>query len=117
MTARHLADGASAERIARRLLERQGMKLVESNVSCRFGEIDLVMQDGDDWVFVEVRLRRNPGYGHPAESIGPGKRARLRRSASWYLQRHGCTDTRGCRFDVVAVGEGMHGEWIRDAFH
>ncbi len=93
------------------------MTLVERNVSCRYGEIDLVMEDGDELVFVEVRLRRNRDYGHPAESIGAGKRARLRRSASWYLQRHGSTYSRNCRFDVVAIGEDMHGEWIRDAFH
>jgi Holliday junction resolvase-like predicted endonuclease len=49
MIARHLADGADAERAARRLLERQGMTLVERNVSCRYGEIDLVMRTATSW--------------------------------------------------------------------
>ncbi len=37
------------------LLTQQGLKLVVSNYHCRYGEIDLIMQEGNTLVFVEVR--------------------------------------------------------------
>jgi putative endonuclease len=115
--ARHLEDGAWAERHARRHLERKGLKLVEKNFSTRFGEIDLVMRDKETLVFVEVRLRRNTRFGHPAESIDRGKIERLRRTAESYLSAHG--EATACRFDVVAITGNRNvqtTEWIPDAF-
>ncbi|MGB9130885.1 MAG: YraN family protein, partial [Thiobacillus sp.] len=46
--------GQSAEARAEAFLKTHGMKLVARNWRCRFGEIDLVMQDGPTLVFVEV---------------------------------------------------------------
>ncbi|OZA41057.1 MAG: hypothetical protein B7X81_14500, partial [Hydrogenophilales bacterium 17-61-76] len=49
--------GQSAEARAEAFLVKQGLALVARNWHCRFGEIDLIMQDGATRVFVEVRLR------------------------------------------------------------
>ncbi|MGD8936565.1 MAG: YraN family protein, partial [Thiogranum sp.] len=49
------ATGDSAEQLACRYLQTQGLKLLQRNFYCRGGEIDLVMQHGDSLVFVEVR--------------------------------------------------------------
>ena len=38
--------GAAAEQLAATFLTQKGLKLVAQNYNCRFGEIDLVMQDG-----------------------------------------------------------------------
>ena len=56
-TAKSIGD--AAEKIAADFLSKRGLRLVESNYRCRFGEIDLVMRDGDSLVFVEVRRREN----------------------------------------------------------
>ena len=49
--------GDQAENLALDYLKQAGLKLIERNYRCRLGEIDLVMQDGDDLVFIEVRYR------------------------------------------------------------
>ena len=58
--------GRTAEQLAAAFLERQGLTLLARNYRCRFGEIDLVMRDGDSVVFVEVRLRRSSAFGGAA---------------------------------------------------
>ncbi len=58
-----MSEGAQAEQRAAQYLQRQGLKPVAQNYRSRFGEIDLVMQDGATLVFIEVRLRRNASFG------------------------------------------------------
>ena len=43
----NLRKGLRFEDQARRYLSAQGLRLVESNYRCRFGEIDLIMHDQD----------------------------------------------------------------------
>jgi putative endonuclease len=114
--------GDDAERLAEEFLGRQGMKLVERNYRCRFGEVDLIMRQGSTLVFVEVRLRRPAGragendYGGAAASITAGKQRRLVAAAQHYLAAHKTLPA--CRFDAVLLNqlseEGI--EWIQDAF-
>jgi putative endonuclease len=108
------ASGRSAEARACAYLEAQGLRLVERNYRCRFGEIDLIMRDGECLVFVEVRLRRSARFGGPLVSVDARKRGRLAASAQSYLQAR----TRPCpaRFDVVAFDGDEGLEWVRDAF-
>ncbi|HHW78678.1 MAG TPA: YraN family protein [Xanthomonadaceae bacterium] len=112
-----VAQGTAAEELARRYLEARGLTLVTRNFRCRAGELDLIMRDGGQLVFVEVRSRRHARYGTPAESVTRTKQQRLLRAAAFYLQRQRLDLP--CRFDVVAIlqadGEPQL-EWIRDAF-
>lgn len=61
------------------------MSVVARNVRSRFGEVDLVADDGDTLVFVEVRTRRSTAYATAEESAMPRKRARLGKTAALYL--------------------------------
>ena len=106
--------GDDKEELARRFLEGQGLTQVARNVSCRHGEIDLVMRDGQTQVFVEVRYRRSERFGGASASIDRRKQARLIAAAGYYLQRHP-TDL-PCRFDVVAIGAEDRLQWIQNAF-
>lgn len=112
-----VAQGASAEDLALRYLEARGLTLVMRNFRCRAGELDLIMRDGGQLVFVEVRSRRYVRYGAPAESVTRAKQQKLLRAAAFYLQRQRLDLP--CRFDVVAIlrpdGEPQI-EWIQDAF-
>jgi putative endonuclease len=107
-------SGLRAERLACAYLQGRGLELLHSNWRCRFGEIDLVLREGDTIVFVEVRLRTNPNFGGAGESIHRAKRERLLAAARLYLS-HGAP--RPCRFDVVLLRrlEPPDIEWIRDA--
>ena len=114
------ARGAEVEAAARRHLLRAGLGDIATNAGCRFGEIDLVMRDGDCVVFVEVRYRASDGFGGGAASVDARKRGRLVRAADIFLKRMPALAGFPCRFDVVeATGDPAHPtlRWLRAAFH
>ena len=109
--------GAEHEAQARRYLEQQGLRFVACNVRIRGGETDLIMQDGDCWVFVEVRYRRNDRFGGAAASVTRHKQQKLLRAAAlWLATKNASFDTVNCRFDVVAF-TGSQLSWLPDAFN
>lgn len=107
--------GASYEEAAAVYLKRYGMEIRAKNFRCRQGEIDLVGVEGDEWVFVEVKYRRDEGNGFPAEAVDARKQARICRVADYYLYRYGLSGRTPVRFDVVAVC-GKRIDWYRNAF-
>ena len=110
--------GDHAEGVAARYLMSRGVSIVERNVFCRGGEIDLIGRDGDTLVFFEVRYRKQGGLTDGATSIGWRKQQRILKAASWYLHRHGLWN-HNCRIDVIAVAPGdthkYRIRWIRNA--
>lgn len=113
------ARGRAAEDAALALLQARGLSLLARNYRCRLGEIDLVMRDGDELVFVEVRARGGERHGGAAGSVDAHKQRRLHRAARHYLMTHPHAASLPARFDVVAIS-GPDGEnethWIRAAF-
>lgn len=106
-------QGQIAEDKARQYLEQQGLSFVEQNVRYRFGEIDIVMKEGKDWVFVEVKYRSESHYGGAVNALSCAQTQRIRKAASHYIQINRIDAI--CRFDVIAVDpNGI--QWIRDAF-
>jgi putative endonuclease len=106
--------GQAAEARAEAFLKTHGLKFVARNWRCRFGEIDLVMQDGPTLVFVEVRLRSRSDFGGAAASVTPAKQKKLLAAARQYLST--LKTLPPCRFDVVALSGEAPPEWIRNAF-
>ena len=108
--------GVQAEQWAAQYLRQQGLKLIAQNYRGRFGEIDLIMQDGVSLVFIEVRLRRNAGFGGAAASIDTRKQQRIIRTAQQYLAT--LANTPPCRFDVVLMDDvqGVQAQWLKNAF-
>jgi putative endonuclease len=102
MTNERRAVGAYGERLAEQHLREQGLVVLDRNWRCADGEIDLILRDGDDLVFCEVKTRRGSGYGSPAESIVPAKVTRLRRLAARWLGENPLS-AKEIRFDVVEV--------------
>ena len=114
----HLRRGADAERSALEYLQARGLQLVERNYRCAAGELDMVMLDERELVFVEVRYRATDSFGGAAPSVDAGKQRKLRRAGESFLQTCELPFS-GCRFDVVAVSGAAPGyqfEWISDAF-
>ena len=123
-----LGEAAVCDRLA-----DGGMELLERRFRSPFGEIDLVMLDGDTLVFVEVKLRthggtaglrvpqtepkanREGGTEAGQAAVTPQKRRRLVQAARCYLGAHPEHAGRCVRFDVVTVtGEGV--SHVPDAF-
>ena len=55
--------GDWAEQLACDWLGKHGLNLHARNFRSRYGEIDLIMQDGNCLVFIEVKYRKNNFYG------------------------------------------------------
>ncbi|WP_461480547.1 YraN family protein [Porticoccus sp.] len=117
-----LTPGMEAERWARHYLEQQGLATLEQNYRTTRGEIDLIMQHGSTLVFVEVRLRRHPGFASAAQSIDAAKQRRIVATARHYLQHKHLWEKMPCRFDALCLGKD-HGnnaayqvEWLQNAF-
>ncbi|WP_296256542.1 MULTISPECIES: YraN family protein [unclassified Pseudomonas] len=112
--------GRDAEAYALRYLLQQGLQLITQNWSCKRGELDLVMLDGDTVVFVEVRYRRHAGWGGALESVDFRKQAKLTLAAQWFLQNESKWADSPCRFDVVAIngdpGKAPALNWLQNAF-
>jgi putative endonuclease len=116
MVAPRQQAGFDAEAKAALYLQERGMVTVDRNVRFRGGEIDLVMRDGPEWVFVEVRARADARYGGAAASVDARKQQRVALAAQLYLlRRFGQRSWPACRFDVVAFEAGEP-RWIRAAF-
>ena len=95
--------GYRGEDIACAYLKKKGYRWLVSNYYSRWGEIDLIMEDGATLVFVEVKHRAVPCIAEPEEAVTPAKIRRIVRSALDYIQTTGCVE-KMVRFDVVSVG-------------
>ncbi len=110
------STGAQAEAYALAFLEGQGLVKLTQNYRCKLGEIDLIMQDKDQLVFVEVRLRTHRAFANAAESVTIRKQQKIIKTALYYLQQHRLTESAHCRFDVIAFSDTGAPDWIKDAF-
>jgi putative endonuclease len=95
--------GQNAEALAARFLGERGFTILTTNWHCRYGELDIIAQEGETIVFVEVRARSTGGTSAAFASIGPRKQARLAAAVQLYLAEHHLEDA-AWRIDAIAVG-------------
>lgn len=111
--------GDKVERYVEKYLTQRKLRLVERNFSSRYGEIDLIMEDGKALVFIEVRFRANTAHGSGAETVDYRKQQKIIKTAQFFLQQQKKYQQLNCRFDVVSVTLGhksLSADWLKDAF-
>jgi len=114
--------GAAAERFAYDYLLANGLIPVNRNFTTRRGEIDIIMQDKEQLVFVEVRFRQSNRFGSAEESITQLKRKKIKAAATIYMQSHKMSNNTQARFDVIALtGDSRSSSqfsvnWIKNIF-
>ncbi len=83
------STGKSGERIAEDYLKSKGYRLVERNWRATFGELDLVMIEGNVLVLVEVKTRINNNGAHRRifDTIDKRKINKVRQLSSCYYSR------------------------------
>ena len=85
---RNNLTGAWGESLAADYLRRKHYKVVGSGFRCKFGEIDLIVQDRKYLIFVEVKLRRSDKFAQAREFVDRPKQDRLRTTAAVYLSQN-----------------------------
>ena len=102
-------SGKIGEHFTAEYLKEKGYEILEMNFKSRFGEIDIVAQNDRYLIFVT----------HPFEAITPGKRAKIIKTAQYYLLQH--PTQLQPRFDAAAVftedGELQKLEYLENAFY
>ena len=82
-------------------------------------EIDVIAQNDRYLAFVEVKTRSADGLSHPFEAITPSKRAKVIKTAQYYLINH--ETNLQPRFDAAAVftenGALVKIEYLENAFY
>lgn len=112
-----LQVGCEAETLALAYLKKRGLLLRDANFRCKFGEIDLVMNDDIYLVFVEVRMRSSGDYGGALESITIAKQRKIKGTAKIYLLQNKLYDKCPVRFDVLTIqGFSAKISWLKNAF-
>ena len=111
--------GQQAETWVLTYLQKKGLQLVTRNFRCHRGEIDLILKDKEDLVFVEVRYRQHKNYGTSIETIDGIKQRKIIQSAEYYLYSQKLWE-HPCRFDVVGVTHNLADKveivWEKNAF-
>ena len=95
--------GSLGEEDAGKYLQKnKGFKFIDRNFRTKWGELDLIMQEGKTVVFVEVKARVIPSMGSPLEYIDPTKIRHLKKAIDFYLNRNEWED-KSCRLDAVGL--------------
>lgn len=99
----HTALGKKGEAQALEFLKKKGYKELAMNWRIDPYEIDLIMIDKNDLVFVEVKTRSTDAFGNPLDAVNPRKRQKLIRAAHLFIVLHNYSLEP--RFDVVSIVE------------
>lgn len=91
--------GSFGEEIALQYLNKKGFELISRNFSTRFGEIDIIMKDKNETVFIEVKTKKGPFFGTPEEMFTQSKYRKVKNMAVVFLKGKEVS----CRIDMVAI--------------
>lgn len=106
--------GKAGEDLAAAYLEKSGYTIVERNFYTKYGELDIIAQDGEILAIVEVKTRKDSSFSEAASNVTHAKRRKIRNTALyWYtLKKLDCP----VRFDVIEVYSNDKINHIIDAF-
>jgi len=105
--------GKYGEDLALEYLQKKGFKLIRRNLKLFCGEIDLLMEDGDDLVICEVKTKSTDEFGVPQEEVDFFKKKKLLQlgKALWQLY-----PSHSIRIDVVGINmENKSIDYIKSA--
>lgn len=80
--------GIRGEEAALDFAKKQGCVPLARNFRSRFGEIDLILRDGNCLCFVEVKARSAGSMARPCESVTPSKQRRIKSTAAFFIGGH-----------------------------
>lgn len=95
--------GKSGESIAALFFEEKGYTVTHRNWRCKAGEIDLIVRKGDEWRFIEVKMRSNTKYGYPEEAVTEYKSDNFYTSIADFLAKNPQINEENVHADILAI--------------
>jgi putative endonuclease len=111
ITAREV--GFDKEKEALSYIKKLKYKILTTNFTTKFGEIDIVAKDKDTLVFIEVKYRKSLYAGTPQEAVTFAKQQKIIKSAIVYVKKNDIKSD--IRFDIIAIYNNKL-ELIQSAF-
>ena len=88
---------------AREYLEKNGYDIVETNFSCKIGEIDIIGKNDNYICFIEVKYRDENSLAKGFYAVNKNKQHKIYKIAQVYLMANKLSLNTACRFDVVSI--------------
>ena len=97
--------GQFGEKIAAGFIISMGNTIVCQNYRCSFGEIDIISRSKKEYIFTEVKTRKNTDYGYPFESVSESKIKKIKKASRHFMTCKGLSQNHGynLRFDVISI--------------
>jgi putative endonuclease len=105
--------GFDKEKEALLYIKKLKYKILTTNFTTKFGEIDIVAKDKDTLVFIEVKYRKSLYAGTPQEAVTFAKQQKIIKSAIVYVKKNNIKSD--IRFDIIAIYNNKI-ELIQSAF-
>lgn len=93
--------GKAGEQKATKFLQSRGYRIHTVNFHSKFGEIDIIAQEGREIVFVEVKTRTHSDVIHPSEAVDEAKINRIIQTGIQYLEQNNINLDFRC--DIVTI--------------
>lgn len=101
-------NGIWAEKKARKYLIKQGLTFIAANYHCRWGEIDLIFKEQEQWVFVEVKSKLNRNFGDAEASYTKSKQQKLHKAIMfWLAEKQMNAELTSFRIDLLAINDAQ----------
>ena len=107
-------SGLAAEQTVERAYRDIGAKVLETRWRGQGGEIDMILQQGNEIVFCEVKKAQS--FDEAISRLRPAQMQRIHASASEYLVNVPAGQLTEVRFDLAVVDETGRAEILRNAF-
>ncbi|MDR1417912.1 MAG: YraN family protein [Endomicrobium sp.] len=105
--------GFNKEKEAIKYIKKLKYKVLVTNFTTKFGEIDIIATDKNSIVFIEVKYRKSLYSGTPQEAVTFTKQQKIIKSSIIYMKMNNIK--RDIRFDIIAISNDKI-ELIKSAF-
>lgn len=94
--------GSFGEALVITYLENLNYKILDKNFNTKFGEIDIVAKDKEEYVFIEVKTRTSKKYGMPVEAVDEKKVNHIGNASKVYIYLNRL-ENKYIRYDIIEV--------------
>lgn len=94
--------GNIGELLVKNYLNKINYKIMETNFTCKQGEIDIIAIDKKEIVFVEVKTRVNQKFGYAIDAVDKYKKEHIKKATQYFIYKNHL-EKECIRFDIIEI--------------